>query len=163
MAQAFDKVWHKGLIHKLKLLLPKQYCEILESYLTERFFRIKQDDAYSCLMEIETGVPQGSVLGPILYLLYTSDIPSTENNIIATFADDTVSMAVGEDYDDSIAKVQEAISKIEAWTKKWRIKLNESKSVHVDFTNKKLNRKYIYINNQKIEHANTVKCLGMTL
>ncbi len=70
---------------------------ILESYLTEIFFRIKQDDAYFCLMEIETGVPQGSMLGPILHLLYTSDIPSMENKIIATFADDTVSMA---DYDN---------------------------------------------------------------
>ena len=73
--QAFDKVWHEGLSYKLRTILPKQYAEILELYLTERFFRIKQGDAYSELKEIESGVPQGSVLGPLLYLLYTSDLP----------------------------------------------------------------------------------------
>ena len=75
MAQAFDKVWHEGLNYKIRTTLPKQYAEILESYLTERFFRIKQGDAYSELKEIKAGVPQGSVIGPFLYLLHTSDLP----------------------------------------------------------------------------------------
>jgi len=66
VAQAFDKVWHEGLNHKLKLLLPVQYSRILESYISERYFRIKQEDAYSDLNKIEAGVPQGSVLGPAL-------------------------------------------------------------------------------------------------
>jgi len=69
VAQAFGKVWHKGLNCKLRTILPKQYAENLESYLTERFFRIKQGDAYFELKEIKAGVPQGSVLGPVLYLL----------------------------------------------------------------------------------------------
>jgi hypothetical protein len=47
IAQAFDKVWHEGLNHKLKLLLPVQYSSILESYLSDRYFRIKHEDAYS--------------------------------------------------------------------------------------------------------------------
>ena len=47
VAQAFDKVWHEGLNHKLKLLLPVQYSKILESYLSERYFRIKIDGTYS--------------------------------------------------------------------------------------------------------------------
>ena len=78
VAQAFDKVWHKGLNYKLRTILPKQYAEILESYLAERFFRVKQGDSYSELMEIKAGVPQGSVLGPVLHLLYTSDLPNLE-------------------------------------------------------------------------------------
>jgi hypothetical protein len=56
VAQAFDKVWHEGLACKLKTILPKQYAEILDSYLTERFFRIKQGNAYSELKEINVGV-----------------------------------------------------------------------------------------------------------
>jgi len=64
VAQAFDKVWHEGLNHKLKLLLPVHYSKILESYISERYFRIKQEDAYSDLRKIQAGVPQGSVIGP---------------------------------------------------------------------------------------------------
>ena len=75
----------QGLNCKQRTVLPKQYAEILESYLTERFFRIKQGDAYSEL--IKAGVPQGSVLGPVLYLLYTSDLPKLKNGTVATFAD----------------------------------------------------------------------------
>jgi hypothetical protein len=81
--------WHEGLNYKLRTILPKQYAEILESYITERFFRIKQGDAYSEHKEIKAGGPQGSVLGPILYLLHTSDLPKLENSTVATFADDT--------------------------------------------------------------------------
>ena len=56
-----------GINCKLRTVLHKQYAEILESYFTERFFRIKQGDAYSELKDIKAGVPQGSVLGPVLY------------------------------------------------------------------------------------------------
>jgi hypothetical protein len=47
VAQAFYKVWHEGLNYKLRTILPKQYATILESYLAERFFRVKQGDAHS--------------------------------------------------------------------------------------------------------------------
>ena len=72
VAQAFDKVWHEGLIYKLNKILPKQYVELLQSYISNRIFRIKQEDEYSDIKEIRAGVPQGSVLGPILYLLYVT-------------------------------------------------------------------------------------------
>lgn len=112
VAQAFDKVWHEGLNHKLKTLLPKQFSEILRLYLAERHFRIKQEGAYLNLKEIKAGVPQGSVLGPILYLLYTSDIPTLKNNTIATFADDTAILAVGESNQKATEKLQAAVDQI---------------------------------------------------
>ena len=61
VAQAFDKVWRKGLIYKLKQYLPKQYFQILKSYISERCFRVKQEETYSELKAITAGVPQGSV------------------------------------------------------------------------------------------------------
>lgn len=72
-------------------------------------------------------------------------------------------MAVAESNVDSTRKLQEAISHIQNWTRKWRIRLNESKSVHVDFTNKKVEHIPVYINNQAILYANCAKYLGMTL
>jgi hypothetical protein len=106
VAQAFDKLWHEGLNQKLRTIVSKQSAKILESYLTERFFRIKQGDAYSELKEIKAGVPQGSVLGPVLYLLYTSDLPKLENSIVATFPDDTAILAVGSSNKESTGKLQ---------------------------------------------------------
>ena len=67
VAQAFDKVWHEGLIKKLSELLPKEYAELIKSYITDRLFRVKQEDKYSDLKEIKAGVPQGSIIGPIQY------------------------------------------------------------------------------------------------
>ena len=64
VAQAFDKVWHEGLIHKLRGQLPKSYCDFLSSYITERYFRVKQQDSYSEFKFISACVPQGSILGP---------------------------------------------------------------------------------------------------
>ena len=56
VSKAFDDVWHKGLIHKLNLLLPKHYCQILESYLSDRLFRVKLDNEFSELRPIQSGV-----------------------------------------------------------------------------------------------------------
>ena len=69
--QAFDKVWHTGLLYKLKSILPYTYYQIFKSYILNRSFVIKFKDAISNIKPIYSGVPQGSVLGPILYMLYT--------------------------------------------------------------------------------------------
>jgi predicted GIY-YIG superfamily endonuclease len=135
----------------------------LESYISESYFRIKQEDAYSDLRKMHAGVPQGSVLGPALYLLYTSDLPTFEQNVVATFADDTAIMAIGDTNTDSTGKFQSAITKVKCWTRKWRIKLNETKSVHIDFTNKRIGHTQAQINHQVVPYENTAKYLGMTL
>jgi hypothetical protein len=163
VAQAFDKVWHEGLLHKLRTMLPIQYTNILESYLSGRYFRVKQEESYSELKEIRAGVPQGSVLGPVLYLMYTSDLPELQNNTIATFADDTAILTVGSSNREATEKLQAAVDGIQKWTEKWRITINETKSVHVNFTNKKCDHIPININRQVIPYANEAKYLGMTL
>jgi hypothetical protein len=82
---------------------------------------------------------------------------------MATFADDTTVMAIGEIVEISTRKLQSAVNKIAIWTRKWRIKLNESKSVHIDFTNKKIIQQPVFITGTKVPYANTAKYLGMTL
>lgn len=85
IAQAFDKVWHCGLEYKLERDLPKHHCQLLKSYISNRYFRVKYEDSYSELKEISAGIPQGSVLGPVLYLLYMSNIPACEEATICHF------------------------------------------------------------------------------
>jgi hypothetical protein len=82
------------------------------------------------------------------------------NSTLATFADDT---AVMETVDISIRKLQSAVNKVAIWIRKWRIKLNESKSVHIYFTNNKIKQQPIFINGTEVPYANTAKYLGMTL
>ncbi|CAB0007164.1 unnamed protein product [Nesidiocoris tenuis] len=163
VSQAFDRVWHKGLNYKLKKLLPAQYAEIMQSYLSDRFFRIRYENACSGATRIQAGVPQGSVLGPLLYVLYTSDLPEREENTLATFADDTAILAVGETNYDTIPKLERSLKNLQNWTTKWRIKMNEMKSVHVDFTNKRIDYLPLRLNAQVIPHANEAKYLGITM
>lgn len=163
ISQAFDKVWHEGLLFKLQRDLPDQFYQILKSYLMDRMFRVKQGNEYSEIKTISAGVPQGSVLGPILYLLYTRDIPVNENTTMATFADDTAVLAVGATVEEASMKLQRSINNISTWMKKWRLKLNESKSTHINFTNNKLINVPIHINSQVVPSKLHAKYLGMTL
>lgn len=163
VAQAFDKVWHKGLLFKLHRDLPEQYYKILQSYLSERHFRVRHEDEFSELRKISAGVPQGSVLGPVLYLLYTRDIPKSEGTTMATFADDTAIMAVANTCDEATTKLQTSLDSVCRWTKLWRINLNETKSVQINFTNQRTNPIPLYVNDQLVPYANTAKYLGMTL
>ena len=70
-------------------------------------------------------------------------------------------MANGDNNTESTEKLQAAITKVQSWIRKWRIKLNETKSVHIDFTNKRIEHKPI--NHQVVPYENTAKYLGMTL
>jgi len=71
IVKAFDKVWHKELLHKLRNILPYNLYTILQSYITDRYFYIKYDNECSDIMPVSGGVRKGSVLAPILYMIYT--------------------------------------------------------------------------------------------
>ena len=163
ISQAFDKVWHTGLLFKLKKSLPHDFYMILNSYLSNRKFNIKYLDSESSTCPIESGVPQGSVLGPILYILYTADLPITNQTTVATFADDTAIMALHPDHSMASKLLQENLNKIEKWLKIWRIKANETKSIHVTFTMKKGNCPPVTMNGQELPQAESAKYLGMHL
>jgi hypothetical protein len=83
-------VWHIGLLNKLKAALPGPYNLLLKTHLTDRYFQVRCSDCH----ELRSSVPQGSFLGPLLYLLFTSDLPTTGYTTIATFAVDTGLLAV---------------------------------------------------------------------
>jgi hypothetical protein len=90
VSQAFDTVWHSGLLYKIKQFLPPPYFLLLKSCLSDRKFQVRVGNEKSELQPIKAGVPQGSILGPILYVLYTSYLPTSTNTTLGSFADDTV-------------------------------------------------------------------------
>ncbi|CAG5014574.1 unnamed protein product [Parnassius apollo] len=97
ISQAFDHVWNEGLLFKLKNALPDHLYWILKSFLQQRHFIVQQGEALSDICPIKAGVPQGSILGPILYLLVTADLLTSESLITGTFADDTAILATHSD------------------------------------------------------------------
>jgi len=89
VSQEFDKVWHPGLLFKIERILPSSYFNLLKSYLSECQFKTKFGRETSSCFHIHSVVPQGSILGLLLYVLYTSDLPTSRETIIGTFADDS--------------------------------------------------------------------------
>lgn len=163
VSQAFDRVWHAGLLFKLKRILPDSLYLLIKSYLENRSFKVKQGDEFSNLYSVRAGVPQGSVLGPTLFSVSVNDMPTKESTLLAMFADDAAIIASDPDPTTASRKVQDHIQDIEQWLKQWRIAINEAKSQHATFTLRHLNCPPIYINNIQLLHTSTVKYLGIHL
>lgn len=161
--QAFDRVWHCGLIHKLKSLLPGSFCAIIQSYLKNRRYTVSYNSAISRTRDIKAGVPQGSTLGPLLYILFTADIPTTDHVTVATFADDTAILATHKEYSAATTLLQAAVDKISVWANKWKIGLNETKTVRIDFALRPHGFEPTYIAGKPVPCASTVKYLGLHL
>lgn len=163
IAQAFDKVWHDGLISKIKQMLPNNFHKILESYLKNRKFKVAYKNHTTGDFPIAAGVPQGSVLGPVLYILFTADLPTDDHITTTTFADDTAILYTHVNRHTAARELQQHLHKVENWANKWGIKINEDKSNHITFTLKSRKCRHIVLNNLKIPQVDTVKYLGIHL
>jgi len=91
ISQAFDKIWNRGLLYKIKNRFSTDLYIIIKSYLLEsiRIFRVKYREVIIQLKEINY-MPQDSVLEPVLYLLYIADLPVALGSATATYVDNTV-------------------------------------------------------------------------
>lgn len=173
ISEAFDRVWHEGLLSKLVKLLPYSLYLVLQSYLRDRTFLVKGlNNIKSRTCNINAGVPQGSVLGPLLYTVYTSDmpLPSTHPSctlLLSTFADDTVIMATSEILQFAIRANQNYLRTLEKWAKLWCTKINASKTAHVVYSTRRLDTAQrsmtLHLNGSTIVNNNRHKYLGLHL
>ena len=135
IAKAFDKVWHNGLLFKLyQLGVPDRLVLILRDFLSNRTFRYRIEGALSSPHPIRAGVPQGSVLSPLIFSLFTSDIPKSRKAHLALFADDTAIYYTGRSPDSIARTLQSSATALGAWFRKWRIEVNPDKSQAVLFS-----------------------------
>lgn len=164
--KAFDSVWYNGLLYKMvQFNFPLYLIRIVESFLKNRLFCVCLNDKYSDLLEIPAGVPQGSVLGPILYILYCSDMPDLNGCNCATYADDTCLFFSHEFGQNIVIKLQCALENLVSYFEKWKIKINEEKTQAVFFTRKRKACFYpttqLKINGTSIPWNDSVKYLGV--
>lgn len=129
ISQAFDRVWHEGLLYKLRTMgTPTYLVKVIKSFLTDRSFTVSVENHISNPRKILAGLPQGSPLSPTLFNIYTADIPTTIHTQLAQFADDTAIYKSSHSLKIITDRIQHHLNKIDNWSTLWKIKLNPSKS-----------------------------------
>ena len=135
--KAFDQIWTPGLIYKLiKLKVPDYLIKIISSFLENRTFNVRIQDKFSATHNLTYGVPQGSVLSPVLYNLYIYDLPKTKCEL-ALFADDTAIFTSSKLVKPIEKKLSSDINTLNKYYNKWKITINNDKTQAIFFSNRK--------------------------
>ena len=125
LSKAFDKVWHAGLLRKLEALgIQSPLLQWFESYLRNRKQRVVIEGQCSDRRTINSGVPQGSVLGPLLFLIYINDITDNLASLPLIYADDTTLPEIVDDPAASAGRLNSLLNKIAMWADKWLVTMN---------------------------------------
>ena len=139
--KAFDSVWHDGLRYKLSQIeLPVKLVRLLSSFLSDRTISVRIAGELSDPVSLQAGTPQGSVLSPLLYLIYVNDVPidPVKNKCDGgQFADDISLWTLDKSMKVTRLRLQRALSDLELWCSRWRIKLNVAKTQLVRFPKRK--------------------------
>ena len=166
ISKAFDRVWHAGLIHKLEVAgVTEEALEWFRNYLSNRRQRVVLPGASSDWAYIRAGVPQGSILGPLLFLVYINDIVENIGSHIRLFADDTSLFIIVDDPITSAARLNSDLDKITRWAALWLVTFNPTKSESF-LVSRKVNRPVhppLFMQNIQIEEVECHKHLGVFL
>ncbi|MCW4344426.1 MAG: reverse transcriptase domain-containing protein [Candidatus Thiodiazotropha endolucinida] len=166
ISKAFDRVWHSGLLLKLQAAgVTGEVLTWFKSYLSNRKQRVVLPGAVSNWTSIQAGVPQGSILGPLLFLLYINDIVYDIGSNIRLFADDTSLFIIVEDPITAAACLNNDIDKISQWAATWLVTFNPSKTESLLISRKTNKDRHppIFMQNQKIIEVDSHKHVGIVL
>ena len=120
--KAFDKVWHDGLIFKLDQNgISGNILKLFQNYLSNRKQRVVLNGSYSDLSSVESGVPQGSVLGPLLFLVYINDLERNIKSNVKFFADDTMLFSIVKNPELSANDLNHDLGVIHQWAHQWKL------------------------------------------
>ena len=161
VAQAFDRVWHSGLLYKFKKILPPAFYLFFKSYLDNRQFAVRYHSSLSSISTIEAGVPQGAITVPVLFNIFIADQPTSPYTFVAEYADDKAILSTHENPIIASIQLQSHLSRLESWCQNWKVKINETKSCHITFTLKHQICPPISFNNIIIPTSPSTKYLGI--
>lgn len=163
--KAFDKVWHNGLKYKiLRLRLPDILEKTLCNFLDNRKAKINIGNDFSNNINLLSGVPQGSVLSPTLYTLFTNDLPLPEYGCLDTMYADDVTQIITSPSKSKLmmkVKVEREIERISKFERQWKIKTSEGKFKIIPIAQLKTTR--INVNGKEIETSKDGKLLGLNI
>ena len=163
-SKAFDKVSHAHLAVKLKYYgITGKSLEWIQSFLRDRKQCVSVNGQHSDWSDVLSGVPQGSVIGPTLFLLYINDIADQIQSTVRLFADDSVIYREIHNQHD-IDTLQQDLETAFAWARTWKMKFNASKCQHLSVTKKRKPKNTRYsVDGQSIDKVSSSKYLGVTL
>ena len=166
ISKAFDKVWHKGLIFKLKIAsIHGKLLAWFSDYLCNRCQRVVIPGCQSNTKHLNVGVPQGSVLGLLLFLVYINDIVENVESGINLFSDDTILSMVVRNPSDTGMTLQDDINKINSWAEPWLVKFHPAKleSLVISRKTSKPVHPNLNMSNTPIPNVQTHKHFGIHL
>jgi hypothetical protein len=162
-SKAFDKVSHPKLLQKLQSYgFHPSIIDWLKSWLKSRVFHVNVNNSLSTATSTSSGVPQGSVLGPLLFLIYINDLPDciqSSTTSVRLFADDIVLYSPIRSTRDQ-ENLQEDLNNLVNWSNKWQLQLNVSKCSSTSINPIKFTYTYS-ISNVQISHSPQFKYLGI--
>ena len=167
LKKAFDTVDHKILLSKLQCYgIRGLALDWIKSYLANRGQYVCYNNSNSELKNIKCGVPQGSILGPVLFILYINDMCEVSKLLnIILFADDTSIFYSTRNIVDITCTVNNELEKLDIWFRVNKLSLNMNKTNFIMFTNKKQLRPTVNIvlNGKNIEQVSHTKFLGVII
>ena len=129
LSTAFDRVWHDGLLYKLECNgISAHLLSLLGNFLANRRQRVVLNGKSSQWAPISAGVPQGSVLGPLFFLVYINDIVENLNCDAKIFADDTSLFSVVKDERKTADEMNSDLERVRLWAWQWKMKFNADKT-----------------------------------
>ena len=163
-SKAFDKVNHLKLLYKLQTHgVQGKALRWIESFLVGRSQTVVLNGNSSDELQVSSGVPQGSVLGPILFLLYINDLPDSLQSQVRLFADDTAVYLTVQGQADS-KKLQNDLDILQEWEREWDMEFNPSKCqvVHITRSRRPINTSYS-MHGQVLDSVNSARYLGVDI